>query len=371
MFGPPDPKEAEKRVLSGQSWDEFCDLLKMAGTVLQRAPEDPQTRAEGMRYLSRLTRAALETFVEHADPKAPVLNRVAHETVKLGNDNPDNIYLNAAVSGAHRYRLWGQRGSVHWMEFATQRGGYGEGRNMPPTGRLDVNDLTLDADGNFDVILSTERPHGNVDWLPMQPETGTLIIRQSWLDRSREVLPTLRLERIGGEDRSTPLDPVQIDHGLRRSAMLVAGASRIFADWMDGFAKHENQLPRFDQELSNSMGGVADIAYYHSAWRLAHDEALVIETDPHPCDHWNFQLSNQWMESLDYRYDRIHTNSAIAEPTPDGKIRLVVSHQDPGMPNWLTTQGHTFGAMCFRWVRPEGEPPEPQCRVVRVAELMG
>lgn len=371
MFGPPDPDEARRRVVSGQAWEEFCDMLKGAGAVLQRpgTPDDPLTRSEGLRYLTRLTRAALQTFIEHADPQAPVLQRVVHETAKMGNDNPDNVYFNAAISGAHTYRLFGSRGSVHWMEFATQKGQYGEARGMPPTGHLDAADMHVEEDGSFEVILSCTDPGEGRNWLPMEPDTGTLIIRQSWLDRSREVLPTLSLERIGGTARPAPLTPAAIDQGLRKTAMLVWGASTMFAEWAEGFAGHVNTLPRFDQALSDQMGGVPHIVYHHSYWRLAEDEALVIESDVHPCDHWNFQLSNHWMESLDYRHDRIHTNSAIADATADGRIRLIIAHSDPGLPNWLTTQGHAFGAMCFRWVRPDGEPPEPTCRVVKLSAL--
>ena len=153
--------------------------------------------------------------------------------------------------------------------------------------------------------------------------------------------------------------------------MLVNGAAMLFSAWTRMFQEHENQLPRFDPEISNRFGGLADVAYYHSYWRLAPDEALVIDATPPPCDHWNFQLNNHWMESLDYRYFRIHTNSARATQRADGSVRVVVAHQDPGVDNWLETAGHAFGTMCFRWVRPEGEPPQPSCRVVRVSDVRG
>lgn len=360
-----DPEEAERMVSNGQAWDEFCDMLRNAGQALSRpgTPEDAFTRAEGLRYLTRITRAALQTFVEHADPAAPVLQSVVHETAKMGADNPDNFYQNAAISGAHTYRIWGRRGTVQWLEFATQQGHYGAGRGMPPTGHLDARDMAIDADGSFEIWLSVEPREGN--WLPMTKDSGTLIVRQSQLDPSTEVLAEVHIERVGGDGRPTPLTPETMVNGLRQVGMLVNGASMLFCEWAEGFTAHTNQLPRFDQALSDSMGGVPHIAYYHSYWKLGPDECLVIEATPPPCDHWNFQLNNHWMESLDYRYDQIHLNSATATIEADGSIRLVVAHEDPGHPNWIRTVGHERGTMCFRWVRPEvDDPPEPRCRVM-------
>ena len=81
---------AAQRIVSGESWNEFCDALKAAGAALQfpGAPRDPFNQAEGYRYLSRLARAGLTAFVEHADTKAPVLHRVVDETTKLGRTIP-------------------------------------------------------------------------------------------------------------------------------------------------------------------------------------------------------------------------------------------------------------------------------------------
>ena len=63
--------ESLRRVMDGASWREFCDALKAAGDVILSAdaPANPYDRAEGYRYLSRLARAALEAFLENADPR--------------------------------------------------------------------------------------------------------------------------------------------------------------------------------------------------------------------------------------------------------------------------------------------------------------
>ena len=82
----------------------------------------------------------------------------------------------------------------------------------------------------------------------------------------------------------------------------------------------------------------------------------------------NFQLNNYWMESLDYRFFTIHLNQHTAVKLPDGSVRLIVAHRDPGVPNWIDTVGHSSGTMCFRWVRADAHPV-PRTRVVKHVSL--
>ena len=58
---------------------------------------------------------------------------------------------------------------------------------------------------------------------------------------------------------------------------------------------------------------------------------MRIRFTPPPCRCWNFQLNNHWMESLDYRYHSIHTNSSLATPDDDGSgsYTILVCHIDP------------------------------------------
>ncbi len=362
--------ESEKRIVSGESWREFCDRLKSAGDPIFAADAagDPFSRAEGTRYLTRLVRAALETFVEFADPMAPVLRRAVHETVKMGADNPDNWYENAPVHGDCVYRLHGTRGTVPYLSIATQVGHYGQGGGMPPAGFLEAKDLVIASDGSLELILSRDKRPGN--WLPLADGYGTLIIRQTFLDRSKESRAELTLDRIEGPAAPPAITAEAIDSGLASAASLVGACAMIFPGWADGFRAHANALPRFDPDLSRMFGGDPNIAYYHSYWELADDEALVIETMPPECEYWNFQLNNYWMESLDYRYHRITLNKASAKLQRDGSLRIVVAARDPGahVDNWLETAGHTFGTMCFRWVR-AAVNPVPETRVVKLADL--
>ena len=167
-------------------WDAFCDTLKAAGQELTQdhVPQDEQSQAEGLRYLSRIARAALEWYVEFNDSAFPVLYKPAHETIKMGADNPDNIYEKAVIDGRFDYLLTGHRGTVDYISLATSKGSYAENFKQIETGFLDSNTIEIDADGNFEIILSAKEQSGN--WLRMDTESESLLIRQTFLDqRSR------------------------------------------------------------------------------------------------------------------------------------------------------------------------------------------
>ena len=362
--------DADPRVLSGASWRDFCRALERTGEVVLRpgSPMDPFDRAEGFRYLSRLTRVALESYLEFADPLFPVLRRPAHETVKIGADNPDNYYQSAAISGAHDYRLSGTRGTVHYLGFGTYAGGYGSSGRRGQTGYVDARELAIGPDRRFELRLSTRRPADGGNWLPMEPDSSSLIVRQTFQDRANERIAELRLERIGARGGPTPLTAAGLDRGLQAAAAYVHGTAALFADWAEGFARHRNELPRFDPALAAAAHGDPNIVYYHGYWELEPGQALLIEVTPPRCEYWNFQLNNHWMESLDYRYHRIAVNHHGAVPEPDGSVQLVIAERDPGLRNWLDTAGHRRGTMCLRWVGADTHP-DPRCRLVALDGL--
>ncbi len=352
------------RVVDGSAWAEFCDLLKASGEVVLResSPTGVLDRAEGFRYLSRVARMALGQFVEMGTPEAPAFRRTADDSMKLGCDNPDSYYLKANISGQHRYRIRGRRGTVPYLSFSTYYGGYGGGR-AGCGGTLELADLEIGADGRFEIIVSQKESPGN--WLPMDPETRQMIVRQTHHDRTSESVFELEIERIDAGDEVPPLDAAAFHDGLLASAEYVRTCANLFADWTESYAEHPNEL--VVRDVSGAQGDPA-LFYYQGYWRLAPDEALVIRATPPACDYWNFQLNNYWLESLDYRHHRIDLNHTQAHYEPDGSFRLVVAHHDPAVQNWIQTAGHEHGTMGLRWVK-AAQHPKPDCAVVALADL--
>jgi len=201
-----------------------------------------------------------------------------------------------------------------------------------------------------------------------------IIVRQTFDIRENEIPAAYTIECLNSDrgERGDALDPLALEPALQRTTDFVRQTSNLFTNWMEIYESHLNELPSDDQERCQRAGGDANIHYLQSHWRLGPDEALLVEADRIPeKGTWNLQLSNFWMESLEYRYHRIHINKHTAHYEDDGSLRIVIAHADPGpaFPNWLDTCHHGSGGMLFRWIEAEGDHPPVRTRVVALSEL--
>jgi len=366
-------RTVEERIVSGELWDEYCDALKRAGQLLRRpeAPHDVFNQAEGMRYLSRMVRAGLEALVDSSDPEFPSFySSLASGTIKIGADNPDNHYQMARIKGSLEYRIRGVRGSVPTINFATKKGGYHQpGATMIGTGFLDGQELGVDADGQFEILVSSRQPPSG-NWLPLEPESNLLLVRQTFHDRRREQPAQLTIERLGMSSPPPPLDPGQFASQLMAAARYTEHTAKLFCDWAALFKRdHFNTLPLGDQAMYQAAGGDPNIRYYHGYWELADDEAMLVDASIPECEFWNFQVDNYWMESLDYFRHRIHVNCHDARRNPDGSVTIVVAHEDPGHANWVTTAGHRLGTSLFRVIGASEGVADIRTRVLQFGEV--
>lgn len=361
-------EELDQRVIDGTAWKDFCEELKGLADIIARedTPNDAFNRAEGFRYLTRLLRNSLTSAIEYSDKEFPSLQGLG-DLVKLGADNPDNLYQGCAINGNQDYRIIGTRGTVNYLGFGAISGGYGVDGKMITDGFIDSAELELGADGSFEIIVSSTEQKGN--WLRTTANTRSVNIRQTFLDRSNEIKAELKIERLGSEAKPAAFSAEKLTTALNQVNNYLNGTVKLFADWSASFKPDINTLPPADQAYCQSIGGDPNIFYFHSYWELAEDEALVIDAKTVPaCTTWNFQLDNYWLESLDYRYHQITLNKHTAQYNDDGSVRLIVTHKDPGLPNWIDTAHHDIGTMCWRWIGAK-EFPKLETKVVKISQL--
>ena len=361
-------KRLQDEVLNGKVWEDFCDELKAAGSIVSEQELDKPIldKVEGYRYLTRLLRLALDMALEKSDPYFPEFYSLSHETAKIGADNPDNLYQNASIDGLLRYRVWGNKGSVHYLSFGTKANRYAEDGTMATTGELDSEKIDFDKDGNFEIILKQDSEQKN--WLPMEPDSNLLIVRQSFLDKTKEVPASINIECINTNKKPPALSKENLNQGLKKTVNFIKGTATTFKTWTNIFEENPNKFSSIDQSMFQKAGGDPNIYYLHGYWELKDDQGLLVKTKIPICDYWNFQLNNFWMESLDYRYFDICLNNANAKLEPDGSLLILISRKDVGFNNWVDTAHHSSGTMLLRWVN-SSSFPVPETQLINLKDL--
>lgn len=365
-----DREQIIAKVVDGTAWRDFCRLLEQAGEAIlaEGNPDDPLDRAEGFRMLTRLLRGALESRLESADPLNPQLSCTCHETIKIVAENPDNLYLGAGIDGRFDYRLHGTRGEARWISMTTfGGGGFGAGgRGAGAT--LHEKDLTIDAEGRLELLLSQHEQPGN--WLRLEPNSRSLTIRQTFFDKRKDRPANLAIERISGPglgEAPAALDPLHLERALVIAGHYVRGVAEIGASWARRQAEHANVFANA-QGVDTRAFADPQIIYHQAYFELAADQVLIVEFRPPPCDYWMIALHNHWMETLDYRFHQITLNNHSAQVGDDGSVRFVVAHDDPGVANWLDTAGHRRGIVGVRWVGDDVSDVVPSTKMVSFEE---
>jgi hypothetical protein len=347
-------------------WSEFCRGLEAAGQEIFRsgAPKSATDLAEGHQYLTHVLRSALELIVEGGDAAHPVLSVSLGGGLKLGWDNPDNLHHNAVLSGAHEYRLSGTRGDAHYFSLGVYAGSYAKGGGRV-VAFVDVDDL-MQSDGTFAVVLSAREHPRN--WIRLDPDTTSMMLRQIFWDRAHETPAELRLERIDAGGPPPPLDPAYLASALQRVLGMMRGTNKIIFDFAERFREQPNTLQPGDQTANERLQGISGQQIAAGWWEFAPDQGAILDFAPPKCRYWSFTLSNYWGQSLDYAHHRTHINARAAVARADGSVRLIVSHRDPAQPdvNWLDTAGHSSGVWQFRWLAPVGHVQIPTPQIVRL-----
>ena len=358
------PPEEPPALELDAGWGEYQRILDGARIRLQESGYygSDVAQAEAFRYLSGLIALQNQNRLHFGDPAHPVFTRSVAIGKKWGFSNPDNLYLSARVVGGVRYRIEGTLGTANQTTIGSYAGDTEDARAGK---RIRGEDLELREDGTFELILGGEPRAGN--WLPLDPEATSISIYQIFADWEAESKGVFRIEQIGREGRAPePLTSKDASRLLVESAQKVRHAVDAWleiADSLSWIPANSLAPPRQIQVASLGAWFVA------GRYDLESGQALIIEV-PAPKDarYWGLTLYNAWSETLDYANRQTSLNFRQANLDPDGRLRVVLSAEDPGVANWLDTTGHPKGFLAWR-VTSEIEPERPETRVVDLETL--
>ncbi|MEM1112604.1 MAG: hypothetical protein AAGI11_11910 [Pseudomonadota bacterium] len=368
------PVEAESADALAAAYDEFIRSQQETVALLRASPffDDDQARAEAYRSVLYATVGSIKAgaLQSHDFPR---FSRAVDWTSKAGLDNPDNNYYIALIDDDAEYRISGKRGTTANLIFQLVIGqpavrGAGSSTNVSV---LYDRDMVFDEAGNYEVVVSRQDPGPGVNWLPNGEGAQTILLRFTYNDWAGESHRAPYIEKIGREGAHAPrLSSDAMAFGLREAAVSLYDRT---ATWLDFSTKAwtlrgGNSIT----EARPSRGGLVGQYSAFGNWELEDDEALILSTSRSAADYQGIELGNLWFVSLDYETRTSTLNLSQMHCGADERCHAVISHRDPGVQNWLDTEGHRRGLIMMRWQglpAPLAEQMQPEARVVPFARL--
>ncbi len=344
----------------------------------ERGITEPGDVAEGERYLLHLLKAGLNMYFDD-DAQRPHFEPIITPTQKLGGDGPDHFVYFAPLDGEREYRIRGRMTGEVYLSFTTHttdgEGGWGTG----VVSTLNDSEMQIADDGSYEILLSPERQPGN--WLAVSKDTSTLITRHYFENPTPamadpQVRVQMTIEPLAPTAPPLPYDDATTARKLEAVVRYMRGhtlerpapSPETAPSW---FSMVPNQLPvpEIWQNTDGGGFGAVDNAYAAAPFVLNDDQALVMEGRMPACRYANVCLWNRYMQTMDYRYRSVGLNRAQMTFEDDGSFRIVITRRDPGVPNWLDTEGRAMGIIYWRFLLPEGDLTQINCRVVPWSQL--
>ena len=327
--------EAEKLVAAAPHIETEADLL------------------EGLQYLGGCIAGCLHLAFDY-ERDHPFLQSGTGPFTKMGLDNPDTLYFGTRVHADHDYVVTGRRGTTTDLSFQLLGGEYTDDNVPPSQAAFDDRELDIAEDGSF-------------EWRVRPTSPGQLVIREVYGDWSAQ-RGTLAISRLDTAGTAPP--PLTRETLEKRYA--TAGkqlVSRIktwlqFPQWFYlNLPVNTMVVPRL------TPGGLATQYSSVGHFDLRPDQALMITVPVSDAPYLGFQLGSLWYISLDYINHQTSLNNTQAQADPDGKVRMVVADQNPGVTNWVETLGHRRGILQFRWQRVSRQLTEADGPTVEVVDF--
>lgn len=316
---------------------------------------------DGYRLAFSLLRVAVDAFVWN-DKDRPRMVDVIGPFLKWGGDNSDAFYQLSPIDPNRTYRVTGNRGDAAYVSL-TVYGGPDDGRYSERiVGTVNDHSLEFDQQGNFELWLSPTPQPGA--WLKLEPDAVFALTRDYVTDRNTARRPHWTIEVVDGPQRRQE-DRADMTRRLRAARTWLHDQ----LSFLPTNVEPPNEIAEPYPVPTKTFGWAAgDAAYAMGAYELESDQALVIDGTSPECVFWNLCLWNPFLHTYDFTHERVTINGTEVTYEPDGSWRIVISAQDPGHPNWVSTAGRGKGLIWLRWFLPEQTPARPTCRVVSLAE---
>jgi hypothetical protein len=334
-----------------RAWAFVRTMLDDMTAMVREDAETDLELLEGLRVLGRITALCSELSLD-VDMETPWFFPMYSEARLIGGPNPDGEYQLAMISGAHRYRVQGLRGTSAYLGFQVLAGEGLTPRRM--AAYVSDTDLRLSPGGAFELVLAATEPStaelGDARWVSLPDDASAIVVREYIADRAAEERAQLSIEPLDPPGTPPLLDDPSLAQQLTAMGWTIAKLATLHRTIKPELLTRPNELIIAEAADLGPADTTPDNLYMIGTFRLDDGEALVLDFLPPHTRYWSVNLTNIWHECIDHRRRRSSLTNASAIRNDDGSVRVVVAPTDPGHANWLDTGHRHRGFVVLRWL---------------------
>lgn len=305
-------------------------------------------------------------------PKVSCITRLAHPVQgraipgsRWGIDNPDSVYRVIPISGDERYEIHGRVGHNRMTEnYFTLWDA-----NMGTVAVLNGRTMEVESDGSFTITVDSDPAAGRANHVQSTPEAHEFYIRDVLLNWDRDDPNHLSVQRLGGP----PSRPARTrDEQADATADMMA----YFANFTGKLSHGVYKMAPNDFNLAwsaDKVGAMRNQVYVMGRFDLNPGEAFVVDVGDGGAEYFTVPLSNIWGTTLDIVDRTGSLNKSQSTPNADGSYTYVIAPTDPGVANWIDSDGLNEGILTLRMAEFGGEGPKEDLgargRVVKLDDL--
>lgn len=274
---------------------------------------------------------------------------------RFSYDNPDNIYRNAFIDDKSTYvftaRPTGPTGRLTVTIYKAITGAEVDDYEKQAVDTADQELIKVDSQGTIRITIGPVDPKDGSYYL--NSRGGAVFrVREAFSDWHRQRPRAMSFRKVAGP--TSPVVTFDERVAMAQRYMMLGAVTVAYFDKIVYPLPTNNFAPSV-RRAQGTKPSTVKLGLFH----LADDETLLVTVLPQAAEYMSFSVTSPWQVTRNFLDKTASRTNHQSHQNADGTYTYVLSRRDPGVANWMDTDGMLDGGMAMRWEginAPEADP---------------